>query len=769
MRKILKRSLSFLLAITIIFGSAYVGLSEVDFSGLFEVIANAASASDLIFELNRDGNSYSVTDYSGFAYGSLTIPSTYNGKPITGIGNSAFSSCSDLTSVIIPSGVTKIGDSAFSSCSNLTSVTIPNSVTSIGSSAFWGCKNLLSITIPDKVTRIESYTFEDCASLTSIIIPNSVTSIGDGAFDDCLSLSSVVVGTGVTTIGASAFAKCSRLSIIYWNAKKVSDLHPNYMTFKSAGNSSDGIEVVFNDTVERIPAYLFWCDFNGPNIRKVNIGENVKEIGVCAFGKCTGITSLKIPDSVKSIDDYAFENCTYLNNVILGQGVTDIGSNSFYNCKNLTSIIIPNNVTTIREFAFLGCTNLKSVVIGTGVKVIGEAAFESSSKLNSTNYLGTKEQWNQISIGYDNEPLLKNVIYNYSLPKTSSPKVKAVNTITGMKVTWNTVEGATKYVVYKRLGTSSVWDIVATTTGLSYVDNNTPLAGSYYIYSVKSYNSVGTPSDYIKANCASVQRVVAPYTNAKNALNGINVTWGKVAGANKYVVLRRIGTESTWKIIGESTGTSFLDKNVKAGIYYIYSIRAVNNTGYSAYDINKRVTIMRILTPVVTATNATNGVQLKWNAVTGAKKYNVYRRPGGSSTFTYVGTTTGTSFVDKSVKYNGTYYIYSIRAYNGASYSAYIYGNTDTIQPITAPTTKAVNKSNGVQVSWNGVTGATKYNVYRRLGGTSSWVYVGTTTGKTLLDKGAVKGKTYSYSIRAINGTGYSAYNSSKCAAIKRS
>lgn len=350
-----------------------------------------------------------------------------------------------------------------------------------------------------------------------------------------------------------------------------------------------------------------------------------------------------------------------------------------------------------------------------------------------------------------------------------TPKAKAVNTINGMNVIWNAVDGAVKYVVYKRLGTSSTWDIVATTTGTSYTDNNTPLEGSYYIYSIKAYTSTGTPSDYIKANCASVQRVVAPVTKAVNVSNGISVTWNKVSGANKYIILRRIGTESTWKTIGESTGTSFLDKNVKAGIYYIYSIRAVNNTGYSAYDINKRVTIMRILTPVVTATNATNGVQLKWNAVTGAKKYNVYRRPGGSSTFTYVGTTTGTSFVDKSVKYNGTYYIYSIRAYNGASYSAYIYGNTATIQPITAPTTKVVNKSNGVQVSWNGVTGATKYNVYRRLGGTSTWVYVGTTTGQTLLDKGAVKGKTYSYSIRAINGTGYSAYNSSKCAAIKRS
>ena len=263
--------------------------------------------------------------------------------------------------------------------------------------------------------------------------------------------------------------------------------------------------------------------------------------------------------------------------------------------------------------------------------------------------------------------------------KCATPKVTAVNTLSGMDIKWNSVQGAVKYVVYRRIGTSSTWTIIATTTDTSCSDNSTFTAGVYYVYSVKAYNSADIPSDYVRENTATVQRVVAPYTKAANATNGINVTWGKVAGANKYVVLRRIGTESTWRIIGETTGTSFRDTNVKQGIYYIYSIRAVNGTGYSAYDINKRF----------------------------------------------------------------------------------------TIQYITAPSARAYNKSSGVQVSWNSVTGAKKYNVYRRLGGTSTWVYVGTTTGTTLLDRNVVDGKYYAYSVRAINGTGYSAYNASKCVTIK--
>jgi fibronectin type 3 domain-containing protein len=305
-------------------------------------------------------------------------------------------------------------------------------------------------------------------------------------------------------------------------------------------------------------------------------------------------------------------------------------------------------------------------------------------------------------------------------------------------------------------------------TGTSYADNDAPLAGKYYVYTVKAYNSAGIASEYIKANCASVQRVIAPKTGAANVIGGINVLWPKVAGASKYVVLRRIGTESTWKIIGETTSNKLLDTNVTEGIYYIYSVRAVNNSGYSEYDINKRITVQRILTPLATATNLVNGVQVKWNAVTSATKYNVYRRTAGSSVWTLLGTTTGTSFNDKNVV-NGTYYVYSIRAINGTGYSAFDTTKTDTIQPITAPTAKLTNKSNGIHISWDAVAGATKYNVYRRAAGSSTWVYVATTTSLGGLDTGVAKGNYYAYSIRAINGTGYSAYDSSKCASIKYS
>ena len=108
-----------------------------------------------------------------------------NGGDYTVIGSDA-----DLASVVIPStfnskSVTSIGEGAFSDCENLISITIPDSVTSIGKNAFSGCKSLKNIEIPSSVTSIGSYAFEDCASLVSIIIRNSVTSMGGSVFSGC--------------------------------------------------------------------------------------------------------------------------------------------------------------------------------------------------------------------------------------------------------------------------------------------------------------------------------------------------------------------------------------------------------------------------------------------------------------------------------------------------------------------------------------------------------------------------------------------------------
>ena len=142
--------------------------------------------------------------------GDIVIPNTItyneNNYLVTGIGSSAFSGCSGLTSITIPDSVTSIGKSAFSGCSGLTSVIIGNGVTSIGSSAFYGCSGLTSVTIPDSVTSIGDSAFEGCTALNKLFIPKSVKQIG--AF--------LCTRSSVTTIYCEADKKPSGWDR-YWN------------------------------------------------------------------------------------------------------------------------------------------------------------------------------------------------------------------------------------------------------------------------------------------------------------------------------------------------------------------------------------------------------------------------------------------------------------------------------------------------------------------------------------------------------------------------
>ena len=196
---------------------------------------------------------------------------------------------------VIPHSVTSIGDSAFYECSSLTSVTIPNSVTSIGNSAFYRCSALTSVTIPNSVTSIGNYVFYACHGLTSVTIPNSVTSIGNYAFYRCSGLSSITIPNSVTSIGKRAFGWCFGLTSMV-----VESENANY---DSRNNCNAIIETESN-------TLLYGCK------------------------------STVIPNSVTSIDNYAFYRCSGLSSITIPISVTSIGGHAFDYCSNLTSVTV---------------------------------------------------------------------------------------------------------------------------------------------------------------------------------------------------------------------------------------------------------------------------------------------------------------------------------------------------------------------------------------------------------------------------------------------
>lgn len=148
-------------------------------------VQDAANAPLFDFDFTPDNTAVIVTNYKykGTA-ADVTIPSRYEGKPVTTIGHAAFFN-SAVTSVTIPDSVTSISDDAFVNCPQLTNISIPNSVTHIGFSAFHSCRSLKSITLPSSLSTISEALFLGCSQLTTIHIPVSVTSIEDDAFAGC--------------------------------------------------------------------------------------------------------------------------------------------------------------------------------------------------------------------------------------------------------------------------------------------------------------------------------------------------------------------------------------------------------------------------------------------------------------------------------------------------------------------------------------------------------------------------------------------------------
>ena len=392
--------------------STFAAVVMLLFSGVDEV-----NADPLTYRVA--GGKVSIVSCDKNASGELVIPSTYEGKPVTSIGGSAFYNCSRITSARIPESVTSIGGSAFSGCSRLTSVRIPDSVTSIGDRAFRYCGNLTSVTIGNSVTSIEGWTFDYCGSLTSVRIPESVTSIGKKAFAHCSSLTSVTIGNSVTSIGDlafydsvsltsvtipdsvisignRAFEYCGLTSVIigmsvtsigsnafvYCSSLESITFRGNAPTRHTFSGVSDFAKIFiipgatgFGETFGGLP--VVYKTVLPTDYLTFKVGGNTVTIT-----RCKEIVSgaLAIPltydgKPVTSIGDRAFWKCTNLTSVTIGNSVTRIGRSAFNSCSSLTSVTIPDSVTSIENGAFSRCSSLTSITFEGNVPTLGINVF----------------------------------------------------------------------------------------------------------------------------------------------------------------------------------------------------------------------------------------------------------------------------------------------------------------------------------------------------------------------------------------------------------
>ena len=283
---------------------------------------------------------------------------TVEGDTATITGYTGSSSQIEIPAKINGYVVEKIGNSAFYCNKNLNIITIPNAVKEIGDSTFWGCNSLKRITIPSTVKEIGDYAFLGCTNLVTVEGGNNLEKIGSRVFDGCLQLRSITLSSSIKKCGGRIFAECK-------NLQTVGPLNGDY-----------NIKLGFTET---IPTGLF----NDSEILKVTLPDTIKTIEDGAFDECESLKDIELSLELREIKSCTFYECRSLENIIIPNKVKKIGSQAFEICSNLKRITIPNTVEEIGDYAFLGCTNLVTVEGGNNLEKIGSRVFDGCLQLRS--------------------------------------------------------------------------------------------------------------------------------------------------------------------------------------------------------------------------------------------------------------------------------------------------------------------------------------------------------------------------------------------------
>ena len=436
-------------------------------------------------------------------------------------------------------------------------------------------------------------------------------------------------------------------------------------------------------------------------LTRVVIPDSVTSIGYSSFRGCYSLPSVAIPDSVTSIGDSAFAYCKVLTGITLSGSVTSIGSCAFQSCDSLTSVTMQNGVTDIGDNAFTYCKNLTSVTIPNSVKTIGTSAFYNCAGLTRVTIPGSVTRIEQDT--FKGCSGLTSVTISAGVTSIESGAFRDCTSLTSVTIPGSVTSIEGYAFAYCSALTSLIIHDGTTSIGISAFMNCTSLG------SVTIPRSVTDIGGYAFGSCRSLA----------------DVYYG--------------GTETDWTKITIGNGNGNL----------------TSATLHCAPDA-----------PVVKLGNsATSGKpMLTWKAVEGATSYRIYRSTSKGSGYSLLGTTTATSYTNTGAKAGTTYY-YRVKACNDAGLSPYsniVSGKVKSVTPKpSAPVVKIGNSASSGKpmLTWNAVSGATSYKVYRATSQNGTYSLLGTVTATSYTNTGAKAGVTYYYKVKAVNSAGESAYS----------
>lgn len=711
--------------------------------------AFAAGAGDLEFTLDGSGSGYYVSDCKSTAKGDITIPSTYNGLPVVGIGSKAFYLCYDITGV-----------------------SLPDSITYISSYAFYCCA-ITGMVIPEGVSAIEDYTFYYCDKLKSVQLPDSVTSLGRWAFGYCKKLESINLPAGVGFVSSDAFNYCNSLKAIT----------------VSSGNASlssvDG--VLFNKNKTE----LLRCP--GGKEGAYAIPASVTSVADSAFYYCIGLTSITIPSSVGSIGEKSFYYCASLAELTVPGSIKEIPASAFQNCISLTSLTVENGVEVIGASAFEECLSLVDISLPGSLKRIKGFAFCSTARFTYLDYwdgellyigdclITSLEESIEAADIKDGTRLIADYAFSHCLYLASVNIPKSVKII-----------GDGAFCCCENLGSINIPDTVTNVgSGLFSESPNTKITVRC---SAPAYKTL---YEEYPGQCVSSHSFGSWIIDSEPdcTKGGFCHRVCKGCGLKENETIEPRGhILDDWTVVKKATctesGTEALICTVCGKTIDEEIIPASGKHNYGAWVTDKKATssaagkrhktcadcgvtvtetVPRLAPGKTTLSkiqNTAKGVKITWKAVSGADNFYIYRKAGSETKWTKIKNVKGNvlTYTDTAVK-SGTNYTYTVKAANPSGSGSYDKTGL-TVKYLAEPVVSLSNGNGRITVKWGKISGAKGYYVYRKAGSETKWTKIASIKDANTLsytDKNVKSGTKYTYTVKAYNGTAVSSYCSGIC------
>ncbi len=482
---------------------------------------------DVKYRKTADG-SYIATGLTGNLV-NLTVPSALSDGPVIAIGEKAFAGSPLLESVIIEEGIDSVGAEAFSGCSKLKKVDILAEIDVVRDKLFSGCPNLVSVKLPSSVNSIGNSAFLDCVSLSEISLPDNLKSLGSFAFGNCSGLTSVTLPESLVSIGENVFKGCDKLTSAVVPVRALSFL------------PTQSIEKLTIDGGESVPKNSFE---NSQSLKTLVLGESVTSVNDWAFYNCSSLSEIVVRNTNAVCSHVAFLSCDKLTYVeapmriisnlshssISRLKITGGVVNDLSEMKNLTEVIVEEGVTEFSYGAFKDCTALEKISLPDSTEIVGDDAFSGCTALKFNLYENAKY------LGNESNPYLV-------LVRTASQAIKNLTVHPDARVICNdafhecpklvSVDlGNVRYVGTNAFSNCILLESANLGTALTYLDE-------YAFYNCEALKTVSVPDTITKIDTHALLgcRSLSYNTDGKGFYLG--------NANNPYVVLMKIDDELT--------------------------------------------------------------------------------------------------------------------------------------------------------------------------------------------------------------------------------